>query len=136
MPSVAGTTDSRFVRFVVASAVAAAVNFGSRALFSVWLDYMTAITLAFLCGLATAFALNRKFVFEQSSNSTNVQAFWFVVVNLFGLLQTMVVSVVLARHALPAMGIHRGVEAIAHAIGVATPILTSYVGHKHLSFRR
>ena len=55
--------------------------------------------------------------------------------NLLALLQTFVVTLVLARWALPALGMHEHVETAAHVIGVGVPIVTSFFGHKHFSFR-
>ena len=46
------------------------------------------------------------------------------IVNLLALLQTLVVSLVLARWALPAIGVREHVEAIAHLVGVAVPVFT------------
>jgi putative flippase GtrA len=41
----------------------------------------------------------------------------------------------LARRLLPAAGITEHAEAIAHAVGVAVPVVTSYFGHKKATFR-
>jgi putative flippase GtrA len=127
---------SRFVRFVLVSAFAAGMNILARIVLSAWLAYPAAICGAFVVGLGTAFALNRWLVFDAGSDKLEVQALWFTLVNLAALAQTLAVSLVLARWALPMLGVVRGTEAIAHAIGVAVPVLTSYAGHKRLSFRR
>lgn len=50
-------------------------------------------------------------------------------------LQTLAVSMGLALYVLPALGVTRHVAEIAHAVGVIVPVFTSYLGHKHLSFR-
>jgi len=50
-------------------------------------------------------------------------------------LQTLIISVVLARWLLPALGVVQRVEAIAHLIGVMVPVVTSYVGHRIATFR-
>lgn len=122
-------------RFVFVSVLAALLNFLSRILFSVFVPFPVAITLAYFVGLATAFFLNRKFVFRGSTNTVGNQAFWFFVVNIVALAQTLLVSLLLADLALPALGVREHAEIIAHAIGIAAPIFTSYFGHKHLSFR-
>jgi putative flippase GtrA len=59
----------------------------------------------------------------------------FVLVNAFALLQTMLVSLALARWILPSVGITDRAEALAHAVGVAFPVLTSYVLHKQATFK-
>lgn len=127
--------SKRFIMFIVSGGIAAGANFCSRIVFSLWLPYSVAIVLGFMVGLVTAFVLMRKLAFKETSNAAHSQVIWFLVVNAFALIQTFCVSLLLARWLLPMMGVTRGAETIAHAIGVATPVLTSYLGHKRLSFR-
>lgn len=126
----------RFAGFVLVSGLAAAANFGARVLFSQWIGYAAAIGAAFVVGLTTAFALNRRFVFPDPAAPLATQFGRFVVVNLLALLQTLLISLLLAHHVLPLLGIASApAEAIAHAVGIAVPALTSYVGHKYWTFR-
>ncbi|HVH35434.1 MAG TPA: GtrA family protein [Tahibacter sp.] len=125
----------QFLAFVAVSGFAAAANFGSRIAFSLVMPYVPAIVAAFCIGLSTAFVLNRRLVFRDSVQPVHHQALWFTLVNLFALAQTIAVSLLLARHALPAMGVIAHADTIAHAAGVATPVLTSFFAHKYLSFR-
>lgn len=127
---------SEFLRFVAVGALAAAANIGSRALFGLWLPYLPSIALAFVVGLTTAFLLNRSWVFASSGKHWANEASWFTLVNLLGLVQTVCISLVLARYLLPALGQVSLVETTAHAVGVVVPIMTSYLGHKYLSFRQ
>ncbi|MBE7942223.1 MULTISPECIES: GtrA family protein [Ramlibacter] len=128
--------SAQFVRFVVAGGLAAAANYGSRFLFSVWLPYALAITCAYLVGMTVAFLLMRKHVFSAVGQPLLPQVVKFAVVNLFALVQTLVVSLVLARWGLPALGVRQHVESIAHLVGVVVPVFTSFVGHRQLTFRR
>jgi putative flippase GtrA len=130
-PSEAG----RFGLFLVAGGIAAAANYGSRFAFSAWFSYPAAIVLAYLVGMIVAFALMRRYVFDGAAKALGPQVLKFTLVNALAVVQTLVVSLLLARWALPALGIERHVEAIAHAFGVAVPIVTSYFGHKHATFR-
>lgn len=126
----------QFLRFVLAGGVAAAANYGSRFLFSAWLPYAAAITCAYLVGMAVAFTLMRQYVFSGAGQPLLPQVVKFTIVNLLALLQTLVVSLVLARWLLPAMGIESHVEAIAHLVGVVVPVFTSFIGHRQATFRR
>lgn len=126
---------SRFLRFLLVGGLAAGVNIGSRILLSLWLPYPVAICGAFVVALSTAFLLNRSFVFAQGADAAHVQAMWFTLVNLAALVQTLAVSLLLARYLLPMLGVVRGAETIAHAVGVAVPIFSSYLLHQRLSFR-
>ena len=121
--------------FVLASGAAAAVNFGARIALSVFLPYTIAIVIAFFCGMATAFALNRRFVFRDASNSLGQQIGRFVAINLLALLQTLGVSLLLAEILLPRLGIDWHAHEIAHAVGILVPIFTSYAGHRRWTFR-
>ncbi|WP_049621989.1 GtrA family protein [Frateuria defendens] len=126
---------SQFALFILVGGTAAAVNFGSRIIFSLWMGYATAIVLAYLLGMTTAFLLNRLFVFRETTTALHHQATWFVIVNLLAVAQTLLISLFLARWAFPAISWTWRPELCAHAVGVAVPVLTSYIGHKHLSFR-
>ena len=125
----------QFLAFLVTGGIAAAVNFGSRIVYDAWLGFSAAIVLAYLTGMATAFVLARRFVFAGSRQRLLRSALLFAVVNLFAIAQTWLVTVVLAWHVLPALGVDRFAREVAHAIGVAVPVFTSYLGHKHFSFR-
>lgn len=126
---------TRFLRFLAAGAAAAGVNFGSRFVFSVWLPYPWAITCAYLLGMVTAFFFMRQYVFAGRGKAIGPQAVKFAIVNGLALLQTLVVSLLLARWLLPAMGFNTHSEAIGHAFGVAIPIVTSYLGHRYATFK-
>jgi putative flippase GtrA len=56
-------------------------------------------------------------------------------VNLVAILQTWAISVCLAFYVLPSMVVTLYEREIAHAVGVAVPVFTSYIGHKRWSFR-
>ena len=125
-----------FARFLVAGGIAAAANVLSRIAFSQFMGLAAAVVLAYCVGMLVAFVLMRSQVFPASSSPVSHQVGKFVGVNLAAVLQTLVITLVLARWALPALGVRRFVEEIAHVVGVCVPVVTSYFGHKHFSFRR
>ena len=125
----------QFIIFLVTGGLAAAVNFGSRILYNQWVSFSVAVVLAYLTGMVTAFVLARYFVFTESSQSMQRSALWFVVVNIVAVIQTWVISMLLAYYLLPRMGFSRFIPEIAHAIGVVVPVFTSYLGHKRFSFK-
>ena len=125
----------QFLAFVVTGGIAAAVNFGSRIAYSLWVGYSSAIVLAYLTGMVTAFVLARAFVFRRSAQALHRSALYFTLVNVAAVAQTWLVSMALAYYALPALGITRHTLEIAHAAGVAVPVFTSYLGHRRWSFR-
>lgn len=128
------------MRFLLAGGFAALVNFGSRFFYSLFVDFSTAVVLAFMTGLTTGFLLNKRYVFTASRNTVAQEMSWFVLINLLALAQTWGLSVYLA-HLLPGVIPVRGQlglqlsDAIAHGAGVLLPVFTSYLGHKYLTFR-
>jgi putative flippase GtrA len=124
------------VRSGVAEAVRlAAANFGSRFIFSLWMRYEWAVLLAFLVGIAVGFLLMRAYVFYAQDKALGPQLIRFVAVNPFAAVQTFVISVVLAHWAFQVVGVESYAEAIGHFAGVVAPIITSYFGHRLLTFR-
>lgn len=121
--------------FLLTGGTAAAINFASRILYNHWLDYSTSIIIAYLTGMVTAFVLARLFVFTASSQNWQRSALIFTLVNVAAVLQTWAISMGLAYYVLPGVGVTRFAPEIAHAVGVAFPVFTSYLGHKHWSFR-
>ena len=125
----------QFLAFLITGGLAAAVNFGSRILFNQWVAFSSAVILAYLTGMITAFLLARAFVFTDGSQSVKRSATFFVLVNAVAILQTWGISMLLAYYVLGWLGITRFVPEIAHAVGVAVPVFTSYLGHKRWSFK-
>jgi len=127
--------SSAFFKFIIVGGFAALINFSSRIGLSLLLNYATAIIVAYIIGMLTAFILNRLFVFEAQTGHTAHQFFYFTLVNLFAIFQTLVVSLLLAIVVLPGVGIEHWVEEIAHFIGICVPVFTSFLGHKYFSFK-
>ena len=125
----------QFLSFAVAGGIAALANFLSRIVFSWWMPYAPAIVLAYAVGMLTAFLLNRQFVFRDAANSLQSQMLMFCLVNVAAVIQTLLVSLAFAYYVLPALNVVAHRQEIAHAIGVAVPIFTSYIGHRRWTFR-
>ncbi len=125
----------QFAGFLLTGGLAAGVNVGSRLLYNQWMSFSSAVILAYLTGMVTAFVLARAFVFTGSRQSVRRSATFFVLVNAVAVLQTWGISMLLAYGLLPWLGVSRYAPEIAHAIGVAVPVFTSYLGHQRFSFR-
>jgi putative flippase GtrA len=125
----------QFARFLLAGGTAAVANYCSRFLFSYWVDYELAIILAYMLGMFVAFVLMRRPVFQAQEGASVLQIAKFVGVNILAVTQTLLVSLILARWILPACGVGEHAEAWAHLVGVLIPVMTSYYGHKYLTFR-
>ena len=127
---------NEFLQFLLAGGIAALVNFFSRIILNQYFSFSTSIIIAYILGMITAFLLMRFFVFKSSSTSFQKSSTYFLVVNLLALLQTWLISLFLFYAILPKLDIFFYSKEISHAIGVLFPVITSYYGHKYLSFRR
>jgi putative flippase GtrA len=127
--------SKQFLVFLLTGGFAAAVNWGSRIVFNLWMPYSAAIVVAYIAGMITAFVLAKIFVFKASTQSTGRSVLFFTLVNLVAVLQTWAVSVGLAYYVFPRFGMTWHDRDIAHLIGVMIPVFTSYIGHKKFSFR-
>ena len=125
----------QFVLFLLSGGIAAALNWASRFVFSLWMPFEGAVVCAFGVGLASGFVLMRTVAFDGRGKPALPQAGRYAVVNAAALAQTWIVSVVLARWALPAIGVTTQAEAIGHLVGVLFPVFTSYIAHRKYTFR-
>ena len=126
--------NTEFFRFLLAGGIAAAVNIVSRLLLSAVVRFDVAVAAAYLVGMATAFILNRQFVFDRSDRRVHSEVMRFILVNLAALVQVWIVSVGLAEWLFPRIGLVWHAELIAHVIGVLSPVAASYLGHKYFTF--
>jgi putative flippase GtrA len=135
-PQIKDYFSREFIAFFMCSTFAAGVNFGSRILFSMAVCYVIAIVFAYICGILTAFTLNKFFVFDAKKGKTGKQLLWFVIVNILGLVQTLLFSLLFRSFIFPQTGFSFYPDEAAHLIGIAIPVFTSFLGHKYISFRK
>ena len=126
----------QFLKFLVTGGIAALVNLLSRYALNHVRSFEAAVVAAYLLGMATAYLLARRFVFDASGRSIASEVRRFVLVNLVALGFVWVISVGLARVVFPAIGMTWHADDIAHLIGVLAPAVTSYVGHRFYTFAR
>jgi putative flippase GtrA len=125
----------QFAAFLLTGGIAAAVNFGSRIVYSHWLNFSAAVIAAYISGMFVAFILAKLFVFDAGRHGILKSAMLFTAVNVLGALQAWGVSIALADYVLPKLGIMQHRYELAHLVGIMVPVFTSYLGHKYWSFR-
>jgi putative flippase GtrA len=125
----------QFVKFLLCGGLAAGLNWASRFLFSIWLPFEYAVVAAFFVGLSSGYILMRLYVFETKQTPVLLQISKYVAINVMALIQTLIISVVVLRWVLPVVGISNHADALAHLVGVLAPVVTSYFGHKRITFR-
>lgn len=131
----ASSEQKRFLMFLITGGFAALVNVVARVLLSNIMSFQFAVIVAYLIAMVTAYALSRWFVFEASGRSVTEELGKFAIVNLVAIIQVWLVTMASNYYVLPAIGWTFQRELVAHFIGVASPVFTSYLGHKHFSFR-
>jgi len=127
---------SPFLRFVLCGGISAVFNILARIAFSQVTSYEIAVVLAYIVGMTVAYILMKIFVFEPSSRSVSAEYTRFGLVNLASLAIVFAVSVGTMRWIFPALNFTWHAETIAHVIGVMSPVVTSYIGHKYFTFDR
>jgi putative flippase GtrA len=122
------------VRFLVVGGVAAIINILSRIALNFVMSYQVAIVIAYVCGMTTAYVLNKVLVFSPSGRAMYDEYIRFTIINLLAVTQVWIVSVGLAFYVFPFIGFDWHAETVAHIIGVMVPTITSYFGHRNFSF--
>ena len=127
--------SSEFIRFVATGAVAAGVNVAVRIPLGRVMPYSASIIVAYIVGMTTAFVLARLFVFRPAPGSAAGEYMRFALVNMVSLVQVLLVSILTDRIMVSWWGMTWHVRTVAHVMGVTSPVVTSYYGHKLFSFR-
>ena len=127
--------NRQFVLFIITGGAAAFVNIISRILLSLIFAFEIAVLLAYGIGMIIAYILNRRFVFSRTQQSIRRSFAAFSLVNLLAVLQTLILSSLIRDFLLQSIDSIATIDLIAHITGVLLPILTSFFGHKYLSFR-
>lgn len=126
----------QFLRFFFSALAAAGVNFYSRLLLDPYLGYNKAIVVSYLIGTVFAFFLYQHEVFGKGERPLWQEIGLFAFVTFAAIAQTLIVSVLLADHVMPAVGWHWHGKEVAHFIGMGVPMFSSFLGHKYLTFGR
>ena len=72
----------QFLGFLLVGGVAALLHWLSRIMLSNWMSFSSAVVIAYLFGMLTAFILNSFFVFPKSDKPKIKQARDFIFTNL------------------------------------------------------
>lgn len=124
-----------FGLFLALGGLAALVNWTSRFGWSRLLPFESAVAAAYVTGMVVAFVLFRIFGFPGGDKTLARQVLYFVLVNVAGIAQVWLAANALVGFVFPLAGwTGPSAEAVGHGIAIALPAVTSYFGHKHLTF--
>jgi len=127
--------SKQFFRFLATGGVAAAVNLASRYVLNFFMSFEVAVAVAFLVGVSTGYALAKIFVFQRSGQTVATEFKRFATVNLAALGLVWPISVGLAIYLFPVVRFTWHAADVAHFIGVMSPAIISYFGHRHYTFK-
>eukprot|EP01137_Pigoraptor_chileana_P021380 Opistho-2@84992 len=125
---------AEFMIFLGLGGLAAATNLIVRYLLNFIMPFELAVVLAYMTGMVVAFILFGRLLFTGSKSAPARRISRFIQVNILGATLAWLVSIFMARVALPAVDWTFHTLEVAHLIGVAAPIITSYVLHKRYTF--
>lgn len=127
---------TQFARFLTFGAFAAGINWLSRFPLQRFMTFSEAVIVAYAIGMIVAFMLFRNYVFPQSPRPLKEQITFFLLVNILGVVQVWAVSMLLVYYAFPAIRFGGGLaEGVGHGIAIGVPAVSSYIGHRFLTFR-
>jgi putative flippase GtrA len=126
--------SAQFLKFFVSALAAAAVNFFARYSLDPYIGYNKAIIVAYLIGTVFAFFLYEREVFGKGARPVWQEVGLFAFVTLAAVAQTLIVSIVLHEHLFPWWHFDWHSKEVAHFIGMAVPMFSSFLGHKYITF--
>jgi len=126
--------DAR-VRFFAAGSTAASLSWVIRFPLNVFMTYPQAVLAATAISMVYSFVLYRTWVFPGSERRLRQQIRDFAGVNLFAMMATVAIAVMMER-VIENTGLPDTVaQALAHAVGIAGGAVLNYLGHRWITFR-
>ena len=125
----------QFFLFLFSGGVAAVVNFSIRFFYDNFMSFGSAVICSYITAMIIAYLLMRLIVFEKTKKRINKEFSLFVIVNIFAIGLTWIVSVGLADLIFPKIGFQWHRYEVAHFFGIVVPAFSSYFGHKNFTFR-
>lgn len=125
--------SAQFLLFLIVGTSAAALNWITRLALSAWVSFPVAVLLAYVVGMATAFELNRRFVFPSSPRPMLKQAKVFISVNL-AFLPVVWEASILLKDLLDKTGVVKFSEGIAHGLALTIPVFITFLIYKFIAF--
>ncbi len=126
---------TQFIRFLISGGISTLINLLARFCFSFFINYLAAIVVSYLIGMITSYIIFKLWVFQPQRHRALEQLSYYLLINLLGLAQTIVISLLFFHYIFTGIGDTMLRETLSHIIGLGVPIITSYIGHKHLTFR-
>jgi len=124
----------QFFLFFLVGLSAVFFNWMSRIFLSQWLDFSTAVFVAYFVGMFVAFILNRNLVFPNTIKSLNSQILSFIATNLFFFPFVWFASIKI-NELLIYNNFLQYNEEISHAIALSFPMMATFLIYKIIAFK-
>jgi putative flippase GtrA len=125
----------QFLAFLAMGSLAALTNLVARYFLDFVMPFEIAVILAYMAGMAVAFVLFQRMIFGNPGTPLRRRLVRFTQVNLIGMTLAWIVSTSMARIVLPAVGWTFHPFEVAHVLGVAAPVFSSYFLHRSYTYR-
>jgi putative flippase GtrA len=128
--------NKQFLSFLLVGALAAMANFGSRFAFENYFGFVGSLIAAFGVGLATAFVLNRIFVFPASGKGIRREFALFTMFNIFAFPVVVGGSFAFHHYFFSNFVSETTSKALSHGIAVILPSFVTFAAQKLYTFSR
>ena len=135
IPKCQTSSKRQFIIFLLTGGLAGLINIISRLILSTLIPFEAAILVAYFIGMVVAYILAKQFVFLRSKKALNKSLAAFSLVNLIAVLQTWFISLGVRNAILHIVSSIFIADLISHTVGVIAPVITSFFGHKYISFQ-
>jgi putative flippase GtrA len=125
----------QFGKFLLVGGLAAFLQWASRFVFDIWMDFSLAVLAAYAVGLSSAYVLNAIFVFPDSQKSRRAEIAWFAGVNLAALPVVWGISMLFGAVLLPHVMGRELAKALGNAVGILSPVAINFLLHKRFTFQ-
>lgn len=126
--------NTQFLAFLAVGSLAAAIHWLCRYFLSYWISFEYAVAIAYVFGIASAFILNKIYVFPNTNRSVNKQMRDFVLTNVAFFPVVWVMSILLVS-VLSSAGVTMYTEGIAHGVAISIPMMATFLIYKFIAFK-
>jgi putative flippase GtrA len=128
--------DTVVSRFLLCGGLAAACNWFARMALSLVMPFELAVAAAYVFGMTVGYCLYRSIVWRDAATSWRRQLALFVIVNAFGAVLVLGLSVAFVEIGSMTSSDPRLVESLAHGLAIAIGAFANFLGHHFLTFAR
>lgn len=122
--------------YLLASGAAALVNFCSRFLYDLFMEFWVSVIAAYFTGMLVNYSISKKYVFASYDGASTIKTLTkFSLVALLGLGVTTVASILILEFVSAKFPISESLaKTLAHCLGIGLAFVASFLGHNFFTF--